>query len=125
MKKAFQISLMFTLFFTALQGISAQNTTGHFVCCRCAGKGAWYSTYLDANSNVQILQTNCGTCNGTGMGECDKADLKPVVPKPTPPTDPRPNKLYLDYLIKVVNCRCGKPIPTPDDFWKTRPDLKW
>ncbi len=120
MKKTLKTCLIFTFVFTYINGVNAQNSTGHFVCCRCAGKGVWFSTYLDANSNVQILQINCETCSGTGVGECEKP--KPSGPKPPVPNEDRPSKVYYDYLIKAV--REGKPIPKPDEFWRTRPDLK-
>ena len=119
MKKAFRTCLLFTFVFVYLQDSNAQNSTGHFVCCRCAGKGVWFSTYLDANSNVQALQINCGTCNGTGVGECEK----PKSSNPSTPVEERPSKVYFDYLIRAM--KENRPRLKPDDFWRTRPDLKW
>jgi hypothetical protein len=125
MKKVFQISIMLIFAFGFLPVSYAQNFTGHMVCCGCSGKGASYSTYLDANSNVQMLRTDCGTCSGTGIGTCEKAKLVPLTPTLPTPSEERPNKVYFDYLLKLVYCNCNRPTPSPDEFWKTRPDLKW
>jgi hypothetical protein len=111
MKKMFQISLMLIFALSFSQIAFSQNSTGHLVCCRCEGKGAWFSTFLDANSNVQILQTNCGTCSGTGIGTCEKnTPRKPEPPKPVDGfSDP-----YFQYLLDMV--KTGGKILSPDEY---------
>ena len=76
MKKVFQISIMLVFAVGFAQSCFGQNFTGNNLCCHCCGKGSWYSTYLDANSNVQILETKCNTCWGSGKGTCKKSDIQ-------------------------------------------------
>jgi hypothetical protein len=116
MKKLVQVSIIAFLFLTCAQTAYSQSK----VCCACNGRGQWFYNAFYPGTTVPYIQTvYCSLCGGHGKGDCDfKKDNSGTTP------DPHPSKVYFDYLLKLVNCHCGARIPSPDEFWSTRPDLK-
>ena len=117
MKKLVQVIVIALVFLTCAQTVYSQSK----VCCACNGRGQWFYNAFYPGTTVPYVQTvYCSLCGGHGKGDCD---LKKEIPVEDP-TDQRPSKVYFDYLIKLATCRCGARIPSPDEFWSTRPDLK-
>lgn len=113
--------LYITFFFCLF--LSAHTTTAqHKVCCACNGVGRFSSTrFIPGTTIPETVTVYCQLCWGTGAGDCR---VKPIQSPDTPQvTRAQDTKIYLDYLTKVVGCRCRRAIPTPDEFWRTRPDL--
>lgn len=119
MKKLIQVATLAVTLLACTQFSYAQTK----VCCACNGVGQFFSTaFIPGTTNPETITTYCSLCSGTGAGNC----VRKATPAPStlpPGNRPGDTKIYLDYLMKLVDCKNCRPTPQPAEFWRTRPDL--